>query len=201
MSQFTKETHGIMGLTLSQIGLFLATGILLTAVLSFIFFNNWQRTSELHSIANDFSALIEDVDLWFFEDTTEFQFPAETYPYTIRLSQEYITAATEDFWGRDFHVTERFLRKPWIRSSLENWTTGDDLHEYLNATFGHPGVKDDPISLENFTVLRQEQNTSSLFYSVHPLEILSRDPVILEKVIIFYDNGQKYDFVLVYQSG
>jgi hypothetical protein len=200
MSQCTKDTHGIMGLTLSQIGLFLATGILLVVVFSSVFFNSWQRTNEIRSLVSDFSTLVEDMDIRFFESTTRFQFPETTYPYTIQLSSEYIIAVVKDFWGRDFHVTERFFIMPWIRSSHENWTTGKELHEYLNMAYGHHGLQNDSISFENFTLLLQEQNKSVLFSTIHPLEILSRQPVFLEKVIIFYGNEQKYDFVLVYQS-
>jgi hypothetical protein len=199
MLRCTKDTHGVMGLTLSQLGLFLATGILLAAVVSFVFFNTSQRANELRSIATDFSMLLEGMDTRFIENTTRFQFPQQAYPYTIQLSSEYLVATAKDFWGRDFHVTERFLIEPWIRTPQENWTTGDELHEYLNITYGHYGTQNDTIPLENFSLFLQQCNTSADFYASHPLDIISREPVFVEKVIIYCEDKQKYDVILVYQ--
>ncbi len=199
MSRFTKDTNSIMGLTLSQIGLFLATGILLTAVFFLVFSSDWQRTAEIRSFASSFSHLVEDIDSSFFEKTTRFQFPSKNYAYTVKLSTGYIVISAKGFWGSDLFVAERFLIQPWPRSSHQNWTTGEDLHEYLNTTCGHRGIKNDSISSVNFTQLSQEQNTTISFYALHPLEILIREPVFLEKVTIFYNGEKKHDFLLVYQ--
>jgi len=199
MSRFTKDTNSIMGLTLSQIGLFLATGILLTAVFFLVFSSDWQRTAEIRSFASSFSHLVEDIDNRFFENTTRFQFPVKSYAYTVQLSTEYIVISAKGFWDTDLFVAERFLIRPWPRSSHQNWTTGEDLHEYLNTTCGHRGIKNDSISSVNFTQLSQEQNTTISFYALHPLEMLIREPVFLEKVTIFYDSEKKHDFLIVYQ--
>jgi hypothetical protein len=199
MSRFINNTHGIMDLSLSQIALFLATGILLAVVLSFVFFNNWQRTNELQSSSSSFSTLLEDMDKLFYENTTRFDFPEKTYHYTIQLSSEYIFASTKGFFGDDLHVAERFFIHPWIQSSRENWTTKSDLHDYLNTSYGHYGTQDDPIPFENFTELHQEQNTSAAYYALHPLEILLHEPIFIKKVTIFYGQEQKYDVLLVYQ--
>jgi hypothetical protein len=194
-----NNTNGIIGLTLSQIGLFLATGILLTVVFSLVFTSDWQRTAEIQSFASSFSQLVEDVDSSFFEKTTEFQFPSKNYAYTAKLSTGYIILSAKGFWDTDLFVAERFLIQPWPRSSYQNWTTGEDLHEYLNTTCGHRGTKNDSISSVNFNQLSQELNTTISFYALHPLEMLIREPVFLEKVTIFYDDEKKHDFLLVYQ--
>jgi len=199
MSRFMNDTNSIMGLTLSQIGLFLATGILLTAVFFLVFSSDWQRTAEIRSFASSFSHLVEDIDSSFFEKTTRFQFPSKNYAYTVKLSTGYIVISAKGFWDTDLFVTERFLIQPWLRSSYQNWTTGEDLHEYLNITCGHCGKKDDSIPTINFTQLYQEQNTTISLFALYPLEILIREPVFLEKVSIFYDGEKKHDFLLVYQ--
>ena len=199
MSRFMNNTNGIIGLTLSQIGLFLATGILLTAVIFLVFSNDWQRTAEIRSFSSSFSNLVEDIDNSFFEKTTRFQFPSKNYVYTVKLSTGYIVISAKGFWGSDLFVSKRFLISPWPRSSHQNWTTGEDLHEYLNTTYGHRGIKNDSISSVNFTQLCQELNTTISFYALHPLEILIREPVFLEEVTIFYDGEMKHDFLLVYQ--
>jgi len=199
MSRFMNDTNSIMGLTLAQIGLFLATGILLTAVFFLVFSSDWQRTAEIRSFASSFSNLVEDIDSSFFENSTRFQFPSKKYVYTVKLSTEYIVISAKGFWDADLFVAEHFLIQPWPRSSQQNWTTGEDLHEYLNTTCGHRGTKNDSISSVNFTQLSQEQNTTISFYALHPLEILIREPVFLEKVTIFYDGEKKHDFLLMYQ--
>ena len=200
MSQLSNDTNGLIGLTLSQIGLFLATGILITTVLSVVFFNDWQQTNELRSLIRNFSSLVEDMDILFFENTTQFQFPGKNYHYTIQLSSEYIVVFSKSFSGSEFYMTERLYNEPWIRSSQQNWTSGITLREYLNTTYGHRGSQNDSLSLENFTDLRREQNVSSSLYALHPFEILTGEPVYVEKVMIYYGNGQEYDFLLLYQS-
>ncbi len=199
MSRFFNDTRGILSLTLSQIGLFVATGILLSAVFSLVFFNSWQRTDELKSFTSNFSFLTGDMDILFFENKTKYQFPEKSYPYKLYLSSEYIAAFSKGILGTDLHVTESLQRRVWVRSPLRNWTTGDDFHEYLNRTFGHRGEKDDLLPSKNFSALLQEQNASMVYYALQPLEIITFEPVFLEKVTIFYGNGQKHDFLLAYQ--
>jgi hypothetical protein len=199
MLRCIKDTTSVIGLTLSQIGLFLATGILLTVVFSLVFSSDWQRTAELQSIATNFSNLLGDIDNRFFEHTTRFQFPKKDYAYVVKISTEYIAITAKGSWDTDLIVTVRFLIRPWPRFSRQNWTTGEDLHLYLNETCGHRGTKNDSISAVNFSQLCTEQNTTISFFALHPLEIFIREPVFLEKVTIFYDGEKKHDFLLVYQ--
>jgi hypothetical protein len=143
MLRCIHDNNGVIDLTLSQIGLFIATTILLTVVFSLVFSNDWQRTAELHSLATSFSNLLSDTDNRFFENTIRFQFPQKDYTYQIRISTEYITISAKGNWDADLFVTERFLIRPWPRFSTQNWTTGGDLHSYLNETCGHRGTKND----------------------------------------------------------
>jgi hypothetical protein len=195
----SNDTKGIMGLTLTQAGLILATGILLTVVLSMVFSNDWQRTAELQSQASSFSNLLGDIDNSFFEQSSRFQFSHTTYPYSVTISTEYILIAAKGPWGGDLIVTKKILFPPWPRLPQQNWTTGEDLHTYLNRTCGHRGTQNDSIPSENFTQLYQEQNNTVSFFALHPLEILIKEPVFIEKVIIFYDQTKKHDFLLIYQ--
>ena len=200
LSRFTKDRTGIMGLTLSKIGLFLATSILLVAVFVTINSSDWQKTAELQSLASSFSALLEDMDSRFFEHSTLFLFSENDYSYTVKLSTEYIVISMKEPQGTTLSVLERFLTRPWIRLSEQNWTTGADLHAYLNITYGHQGTSHDPISAENFTEFMQEYNASALFFAIHPLELIIGEPVVLEKVSLFYDDTNRLDLLLVYQT-
>jgi len=200
MSKFIKNSHGIMGLTLSHIGLFIATGILLAAVGTVIFYNNWQRTEELHAIANSVSMLIQDMDARFFDNITMFQFPNKNYQYTVELSTEYIAMSAKGYWGHDISVKERFIIHPWPRDRISNWTTGGDLHTYLNETYGRQGTKDDPLPMANLSEIDNDHETSVLFFALQPLKVRVHAPLYVEKVSIYDDTGGRHDFILVYQS-
>ncbi len=199
MLRCSKDTNGIMGLTLTQIGLILASGILLAVVFSFVFSNDWQRTAELQAQASSFSNLLSDIDNSFFEQTSRFQFSHTDNIYLVKISTEYIVITSEGSWGDRLIVTNKLLTQPWPRSPQQNWTTGDDLHAYLNKTCGHRGTENDSIPIENFTQLYQEQNNTISFFALHPFEIQTREPVFIEKVTIFYNQTKRHDFLLLYQ--
>jgi hypothetical protein len=199
MLRCMNDTNSIMGLTLSQIGLFLATGILLTVVFSLVFSSDWQRTAELESLAGSFSNFLGDIDNSFFEQTARYQFSHKDYVYFVKISTEYIVISAEGSWESDLFITNRFLTRPWLRIPQQNWTSGDDLHVYLNQTCGHRGIENDSISAEVFTQLCQEQNHTTSLFALHPLEIDINDPVFVEKVTIFYNQTKRHDFLLIYQ--
>jgi hypothetical protein len=195
-----NNKNGIMGLSLTQVGLLLATGILLSIVLTFVFCNDWHRTAELQNQASSFSHFLFDIDSSFFERRDVFQFSQKEYPYLIVISPESILISAKGSWRSTLIVTQRFLVSPWLRMFELNWTTGDDLHRYLNTTYGHWGTQVDPISSEQFSSLCQEQQNSTMYYTFYPLEITIWEPVWIEKVTIFYSQTESYDFLLLYQA-
>lgn len=199
MLRCIHNTNGVMGLTLSQVGLFLATGILLTVVVSLVFSSEWQRTAELESQASSFSNLLYDIENSFFDRTGEFRFSQEDYSYNVRVSTEYLVISSKGACENNLIVTKKLLTSPWPRTLAQNWTTGQDLHAYLNLTFGHWGTENDSISIENITTLCRELNNSTSFFAFYPLEIQIDKPVYIEKVTIFYDQTRRYDLVLIYQ--
>jgi hypothetical protein len=200
MLKFIKDSHGVMDLSLSQVGLFIATGILLAAICSVVFYNNWQRTDELHSIATSISTRIQDMDTMFFENTTMYQCPYKNYHYMIEASTEYITTSAKGYWGNSISMKERMIVHPWPRNASSNWTTGHELHDFLNTTYGHWGTQEDPLLLENFTDLESDWEKSVLILALHPLELQVNAPLCIEKVSIFDDAGGRHDFILMYQA-
>ncbi|MFA5101937.1 MAG: hypothetical protein WC525_02170 [Candidatus Thermoplasmatota archaeon] len=199
MLRCLKDTHSMMGLTLTQIGVFLATGILLTIVVSLVFSNDWQRTAELQSQASSFTNLLGDVENSFFERTFRFQFARKEYPYVAQISTDYLVLSAPGSWQYNLTVPRRLLPRPWIRLPSQNWTTGGDLHAYLHQTCGHWGTEQDAISLENFSAIFEEYNNTGAFFALHPLEIHMNDPVYIEKVTIFYQHHKQQHFLLIYQ--
>jgi hypothetical protein len=188
-----------MGLTLTQGGLIIATGILLTVVVSVVFSNDWQRTADLQSQASGLSNLLGDVDTCFFEQTRRFLFTHTDKPFTVAVSTEYIRIVSKGSWGGDLIVIQKLLTPPWPRLPEQNWTTGEDLHIYLNRTCGHRGTQNDSIPSENFTQLQQEYTNTISFFALQPLEIHVNEPIFIEKVTIFINQTKKHDFLLLYQ--
>ena len=199
MSKFIKDNHGIMGLTLSQIGLIIATGILVAAVFSIIFLNDWQRNAELKNIATSFSTIVEGMDTRFFENTTEFHFTEKPYYYNVSISTEYITVTSKGNQNNKLSIKERFLIKPWPRPSDQTWKTGEELHSYCRDTYGHSGTISDRITHDDLNELNNYKNTTSIDLASNPFYICTNKPVYIEKVIIYYGITEKQDFLLIYQ--
>lgn len=199
MSKFIKDDHGIMGLTLSHIGLIIATGILLTAVFSIIFLNDWQRNAELKNIATSFSTIVEGMDTRFFENTTEFHFPDKTYYYNVSISTEYVIVSAEGNQNNKLSIKERFIVKPWPRTSDQTWKTGEELHNYCLYTYGHSGTILDPIVQADLDELNIYKENAGIYLVSNPLYFKINKPVYIEKVIIYYGIAEKQDFLLIYQ--
>jgi len=199
MSKFIKDNHGIMGLTLSQIGLIIATGILIAAVFSVIFLNDWQRNAELRNIATSFTTTVEGMDSRFFENTTEFHFPDKNYYYNISISTEYLVVSAEGNQNNRLSIKECFIVKPWPRITDQTWKRGEELHNYCLNTYGHSGTISDPITQDDLDKLNIDKETASIALASNSFYIQIYKPVYIEKVIIYYDTAEKQDFLLIYQ--
>ena len=66
MLKFIEDKKGIMGITLSHMGLIVATGVLLSAVFSVIFLNDWNKKADLKNIATGLTTIVEGMDTRFF---------------------------------------------------------------------------------------------------------------------------------------
>ena len=188
-----------MGLTLSQIGLIIVTGILLTAVFSMIFLNDWQRNAELKNIATSFSTIVEGMDTRFFENTTEFHFTEKPYYYNVSISTEYIIVSSEGNQNNRLSIKERFISKPWPWTTNQTWKTGEELHNYCLDNYSHSGTILDPITQDDINQLNGYKNTTSISLASNPLYVQTNRPVYIEKVSIYYRNAGKQDFLLIYQ--
>jgi len=200
MSRFIKDDKSIMSLTLSQIGLIIATGILIVAIFSIIFFNDWQKNAEIKNIATSFTTTIQAMDSRFFENTTKFQFPEKNYNYNISISTEYIIISTEGSQNKKLSIKERFIINPWPRFSDQEWKTGQELHNYCYNNFGHSGTNADPITQDASNILKNEKVNQSPNLALNPLYIQIKSPVYIEKVNIYCDTGYKQEYIIIYQK-
>jgi len=199
MLKFMNNNNAFLGLSWSQLGLLLVTGILLTAVFSVLFFNNWQRRDDLTTIASRFSTAMQTMDIQFFEDTSFYCFPEKNYPYEVSVSTEYLSITAQGMLNTVLSVKERFVIRPWIRLSDDEWISGEDLHRYLNETYGHFGVESDPINITILNNIFQDWNISNQSLAQHPYNIHLHESIFLDKVILFYEDGNQKEILLIYQ--
>lgn len=214
MLKFINDDKGVMALTLSQIGLIIATGIILAAVFSFLYYSEWQRNAELKNIATGFTIMVEGMDTRFFDNTTIYFFPDKDYHYNISVSTEYIIINADGTWDNKLSVKERFLIHPWPRVNDPDWNTGKQLHRYLKNNYGRSGNKSNPINKSDIDSVKNELNTekeqAEQTLAHNPFYVDKSKPVYIDKVFIHYDtngdaswvkeNDEKQGFLLVYQQ-
>jgi len=201
MSKFIRDNNGVIGLTLSQIGLMIAMGILIAALFSLVFQNDWRKEAELQNIATSFSTMVDGMDSRFFENTTGFLLPDMEYHYNVSISTEYITVCTKGNVGNDLSVKERFLVRPWPNSDESIWETGAALHDHLKDNFGNSGNTSDPVqnvsNVKNY--LNNEWKNVSDSLALKPLYVSMEKIIYIEKIYIYYEDSGKQEIVFIYQ--
>jgi len=214
MLRFISDEKGVMDLCLSNIALIIAAGIIIAAVFSFIYYNEWNRNAELKNMCSGLSIVVEGMDTRFFENTTSYFFPEKDYNYNVSVSTEYVIVNADGTWGNTLSVKYRFLVCPWPRVDNSDWVSGDELHDYLENTYGQSGNKSEPIqganvvSVQNYLDDEREQASYDLVFEPFYVNIIK--PVIIEKVFIYYDSDRNnvwdkgtddlQEFIIIYQK-
>ncbi len=214
--KFIANQDGFIGLTLSQLALLVATGILISSVVGFVFLNDWGREAELKNISTSFMSIVEGMDTRFFENTTSFVFPDEDFEYSVFLSSEYLTVESDGSWNSRLSLKTRFLSSVWPRDGSGGWTSGEELHDFLNlcASYASSGREDDPISKSCISDTKDYLNATfeddEKKYALNSMRLDVFYPVYIEKVYIYYDSSgdgvwssdedTREGFILVYQK-
>ncbi|MCX6664530.1 MAG: hypothetical protein NT038_00495 [Euryarchaeota archaeon] len=222
MLRSLRNENGIMGLTLSQIGLMVASGILIVAVFSVLYLNDWQRTAELKGTATQISTLIEGLNSQFFENAVLYRFSDKNYQYNISISTEYIIISAKGNRENVLSAKKQFSVKIWPQSFDSIWIGSDGLHDYLkhilrnesHVLVNTSGNVSDPVSPENFEWVQDNlsiiQKNIQASLAVHPMYMPTNRTVIIEKAIIYYDsNGdgtwnkdddKQQEFIFIYNQ-
>ena len=216
MLKFINNNNGVIGLTISQIGLIIATAVILAAVFSFLYFSDFKRTSELKNIASGFSIMVEGMDTRFFENTTLYFFPDKDYSYNLSLNSEYLIVNADGSWmDNKLSVKERFLINPWPRKNNSDWVSEKELHSYLKNNYGQTGNITDPIQgSTNINKIKDLLNTefedASYSLALNPYYINRYKPVYISKTFIYYNtdgtggwdknSDENSEFILIYQK-
>ena len=211
--KFINNKEGFLGLTLSQIGVFIATGIILAAVFSFIYYSQWQREAELKNMATGLSSLIEGMDTRFFENKTLYYFDRQDYNYNVSISSEYLIINADSTWLNELSIKHRFSLRPWPRKNNSNWVSADQLHNYLRFVYGRSGERSDPINKSDIddvkNYISSEWKNANKTLVKNPFYVKKIKPLYIEKVFIYYNtdnidgwnkiNDKKQGFILLYQ--
>ncbi len=189
-----------MDLTLTQIGLMIATAIILTAAVTFLANNDMQRRMELESIASQLTTLVQAMDAKSIENTTYYYLPDLGYEYTVTISTEYVTVSAKGFYNNDLSVKKRFIIKPWVQDSSTNppldWVGGTALHNFIKNNYHRAANVTDPIQRKTqWETLRSslatEQTQNILQRASDPLLLSPKKPVKIDKTILyFYQPGE-----------
>ncbi|MEA2054035.1 MAG: hypothetical protein U9O96_02795 [Candidatus Thermoplasmatota archaeon] len=212
-----KDNRGAISLLLSQIGLLLATGVLIGAIASLTFYNDWQKEAEAKNIASHFATAVESMDLKEFPGQTTYLFPQKNYRYEVLISTDYITIVREDGTTTDKIIGRKtLLIKPYVRPIERNWrwNNSEELHNFLkdihlNDVSGHSGYADDPFPIDQkneiTTYLKDELSDTATKLANEPLHLENEDePVFIEKTFIYFEkdgNLERYGIVIIHQKG
>ena len=214
MLKFISNKKGIMGLTMSQIGLFIATGIIISAVFSFIYLSDFNRKEEIDNIGNSFTNYVSAMDSKFFENRSRYFFKDYDFDYKVFLSSEYIVVETDGSWNNVLTSRKTFLKKTLIRHFDPSWKSCEEMHSYLKSNFIYFGNKSKPIGQDKIDDVKEyfdlEQINANYNFAKNPFKIDLSKPVFIEKAYVFYDtdddkiwekeNDEKEDLILIYQK-
>ena len=196
MLRLSPDTHGVLGLSLSNLGLFLASGLLLILILGGAYGSVWERTAELKATAHTLNSYLETLDAAYTDTRLLIQMPSVT-SLQITCSTEYIMVSTKGAFGLPLAYTEVWRIRPWPRDNT-SWRSGEDLHRWLNYTHGHTGSAEDPVNLTVLTALQQAQHADAARLAYTPLQINDAQPLFAEKVVV-YTPENRAEFFLLYQ--
>lgn len=193
MLKSIRNPEGIIEITFTNIGLMIATGVLLLAAYSFMFENSWQKKNEMQTIAQSFVTVLNEMDVKCFENTTWYTFPDMGYPYKVSLSMEYITiTAQQSMFQNEVTVRKQFFSRPWLRTMHDPWGNKTEFHIFLRDMFGNAGTTRDPV--QNITAVKKylatEWNSTTMFFTVNPVMVDVTSPLIIEKICVYYDDNQ-----------
>jgi len=179
-----------MGLTLSQIGIMIASAVILAALSSILFDSTWQEKQKMQQITQHISASLVSIDNTWYETQKNIEVSKEYFGYNITLSSSSIRVSPS---GSDEHIIRKPLMvRPVIRTCSDEWITAEQLHTYLYQQYAHLGTKEDPIP-ENGGVcfyLTNETNNTYFTYSLQPYVIDTSMQITLEKILIYIDENQ-----------
>jgi hypothetical protein len=198
MLPLRPDNHGVLGLTIANLGLFLASGLLLAVILGGVYGSLWERTAELRTTADTLNTYVETLSAAYNDSRL-------VIPIVRGLSLLHMTSSTESLrvsaqgsFGTTLTITERWTCRPWPRNN-SSWQSGVGLHQWLNMTYGHAGTVEDPVNQTTLNALEETHLAALARLARTPVEFNCALPLFAENVIIYTPQDQ-VAFVLLYQT-
>ena len=197
MSRLQHDTHGVLGLALSNIGLFIASGFLLAIILNGAYGSLWERNAELSSMANTLDSHLETLNAAYTDMRFLIRIPSNLPDLRISCSTAFIRLSTQGSFGTTLTCTHLWRLHPWPRNNI-TWNSGDDLRLWLKTISGHFGTERDPVNTTILESLKENQTKDIIQLAFTPVEFLPGRPFVVEKITV-YSSKANVTFFLVYQ--
>ena len=88
----------------------------------------------------------------------------------------------------------------WPQKKDSTWIGANELHKNLKGTFGNSGNFTDPILdasvVKSYLATKFTNDAADL--ALNPLYVTTDEAVLIDKVILYYNNGEKQGFIFVY---
>lgn len=198
MLKLPTNSHAVLGLSLANLALFLASGLLLCIILEGAYGSLWEHTAQLQATADTLNTSVETLSAAY--QDTRLTLPPLSQSPTIRLScsTQYIHVWSQSDSTTSLSLTTSWTIPPWPRPN-DTWQSGDELHQWLNATYGHLGTPQDPINETILQTLRAQQEAAALALAYDPLEYTTTSTIFIEKTYLSVEQETPYTVLLLYQ--
>ena len=198
MLPLRPDSHGVLGLTITNLGLFLASGLLLTVILGGVYGSLWERTAELRTTADTLNTYVETLSAAYNDSRLVIPIIRGLSLLHMTSSTESLRVSTQGSFGATLTITERWTCRPWPRNN-SSWQSGVDLHQWLNTTYGHAGTVEDPVNQTVLNALKETHLAAVAWLARTPMEFNSALPLVAENVIIYMPQDH-VAFILLYQT-
>jgi hypothetical protein len=199
MLRFGADCHGVVGLSLANLGLFLASGLLLAFIVGGVYGGFWERSAELRTTASSLNTCVETLSAAYDETKSTIEIPRVPTLTLVSCSSQFLHLTTTASFGAFVSVTDQWRISVWPRPN-GSWQSGGDLHKWLNMTFGHDGSVQDPVTSSVLENLTKDQQDCAKTLALEPFVFDAARPLIVEKVFVYADNGERGAFMVLYQT-
>ena len=178
---------GFLGLTLTHLGLMIASILLVAAISSIMNDDIWEQ-NKMEQISEYIVDKLSIIDDSWVEQQLTVSSSSFDSRYHIYLSQQSILIKSKE--DDQIMYREPLFIQPWIRNSTQEWKNASDFHQYLKTNFGKTGHRDDPIAYKDqiTSYFSDEWNTSCIKYANSPYVIDITSDIIIEKTIVYCDE-------------
>ena len=198
MSPLPHDTNAVFGLTLSNIGLFIASGLLLTLILQGTYGSLSERTAEISTTAHILNSTVETLLVTEDDIPLQIQLPTLIPGLQISCSTQLIHLTAPGSFGTTLADTQAWTLRPWPRNST-TWQSSTDLHRWLRQTTAHTGTMNDPVNDTILCSLQETFTSEALQLATNPMQYSVTRPLTAEKVTIYATSSTR-TFFLLYQT-